>query len=70
MGKTRVDSATLPKNTLQLNLPGGTSPFPEEFFNLPVPSTTESGDYAAWVAARKTKSIIFWPSIKTALRNK
>ena len=70
MGKTRVDSATLPKNTLQLNLPGGTSQVPDEFYNIPIPLTTQSGDYAAWVAARKTKSIIFWPSIKTALRNK
>ena len=70
MGKTRVDSATLPKNTLQLNLPGGTSQVPDEFFNLPIPETTESSDYPAWVAARKTKSIILWPFIKAALRNK
>lgn len=53
MGKTRIDSATLPKNTLQLNLPGGTSQVPDEFYNLPVPTSTDSSNYAAWVAARK-----------------
>jgi hypothetical protein len=60
MGKTIIDNATLPKNSLQYNLPGGNSrPF-EDFYNLPVPETNLSGDYQAWVAARKTKGFIFW----------
>jgi hypothetical protein len=60
MGVTRVNTASLPKNALEYNLPGGSARFSTDFINLPVPSTTTSGDYAAWVAARKTKSFIFW----------
>ena len=60
MGVTRVDVASLPKHALEYNLPGGSARFPDGFINLPIPATTESGAYAAWVAARKTKSFIFW----------
>jgi len=60
MGVTRVDVASLPKHALEYNLPGGSARLPDGFINLPIPSTTESGSYAAWVAARKTKSFIFW----------
>jgi hypothetical protein len=60
MGVTKVNVASLPKNALEYNLPGGSARLPDSFINLPIPSTTESGSYAAWIAARKTKSFIFW----------
>jgi hypothetical protein len=60
MGVTRVDSFNLPKRTLEYNLPGGTSRSIDDFINIPIPATTESGSYPAWVAARKTKSFILW----------
>ena len=69
MGKARIDNATLPKNTLEFNLPGGSSEQSDDFYNLPIPSSTEAGDYQAWVRARKTKNFIFWSHIKATIYN-
>lgn len=60
MGVTRVDVASLPKHALEYNLPGGTSRWGGTYYALPVPSTTDSVEYPAWVTARKTKSFILW----------
>jgi hypothetical protein len=60
MGVTRVDVNSLPKQPLEYNLPGGTSRWGGTYYALPIPSTTSSSEYPAWVAARKTKGFIFW----------
>ena len=67
MGVTRVNAATLPKASLEFNLPGaapskpstGNQAYPQpvvpvsfEWINLPIPNSSSSSDYNAWVAAR------------------
>lgn len=67
MGVTRVNAATLPKASLEFNLPGTAPPKPSagnqaypqpvvpltfDSIRLPIPNSSSSSDYNAWVAAR------------------
>ena len=63
MGVTKVNVTTLPKVSLNLNLPGFAPAKPSdgfqqivpvsfEFINLPIPSSTTDPDYNDWVDAR------------------
>jgi len=68
MGVTRVNLTALPKNPLELNLPGmrldqGRASFVEPmnvvpldfaYYNLQIPQNTADSSYPAWIAARKT----------------
>ncbi len=60
MGVTRVNINSLPKNPLQYNLPGGDKKWEGNYYQLPVPITTNDPEYPGWVAARTTKSFILW----------